>query len=298
MSLFRILVTMNLKKNIPSVNIIMFDPTKWSELTKFQRFASTTYDFDAYANSALRGVEGHFQKYNVLMGLAQKMIPKLVEDEEELIKQGYSKAIRSQELAAIIETLFCELHSCIDCTRKIIGAIYGKLPGVPSKSTTKLFTYAAKGDIDDRVPAEIRKALADAKWFPRFRKIRDAIIHSNVGTCSGDDGQISYFHERLGKNKGNTLAIDDVFQDVSMYADNINKFLGCIFQALNDTLKDEATPQMCGIFSGRLYERFVSPHEAKNTHSGKCKSYEWFENDVHPTCPFVKSCGAYAKVLK
>lgn len=290
---------MDPKEDIPSVNMIMFDPTKWGELTKFQRFVSSTYYFDVYTNSALSGVEGHFQKYNVLMGLAQRMIPKLVEDEEELMKQGYSTAIRSKELAAIIETLFCELYSCVDCTRKVIGSIYGKLPGITGKSTTRLFANAAtEGVIDDRVPVEIRKALAEAKWFSRLRTIRDTIIHSNVGSCGEDNGKVSYFHERLGKNMGNTLAIDDVFQDVSMYADNINKFLGCIFQALNDTLKDEATPQMCGIFSGRLYERFVSPHEAKNTHSGKCKSYEWFENDVHPTCPFVKSCGAYAKVLK
>ena len=291
----------NTKEDIPSVNMILFDPTEWGEITKFRRFASSTYTLDVHANSALSGVDGHFQKYNVLMGLAQRMVPKLVEDKEEMIKQGYSKAIRSKELAAIIETLFCELYSCVDCTRQVIGAkaIYGNLPGIPGKSTTKLFANATvEGVIDKRVPVEIRKALAEAKWFPRFRKIRDAIIHSNVGSCIEDDGQVSYFHERLGKNMGNTLAIDDVFQDISMYADNINKLLGHIFQALNDTLKDEVTPQFCGIFGGRYYERFVSPHEAQNSHSGKCKSYEWFENDIHPTCPFVKSCGAYVKVLE
>lgn len=285
------------KKDIPSVNIIIFDPSKWGEVVKFRRFASSTYDFDIHANSALSGIEGHFQKYNVLMGLAQRMVLKLDEDKEELTKQGYSNAIRSKELAAIIETLFCELYSCVDCTRQVIKAVYGKLPGTPGKSTTRLFTRAANGTIDERVPVEIRNALAEAKWFPRFRNIRDAIIHSNVGSCSEDDGHVSYYHERLGKNMSNSLAIDDVFQDISIYADNINKLLGPIFQTLNDTLKDEATPQICGIFGGRVYERFASPYEAQNSHSGKCKSYEWFEKEMHPTCPFVKSCGAYAKVL-
>jgi len=289
---------MDPKKDILPVNIIIFDPTQWGEVTKFRRFAPSTYNLDSSANAALSGVEGHIQKYNILMGLAQRIVPKLVEDKEELIKQGYSNAIRSKELAAIVETLFCELYSCVDCTRQVIGAIYGNLPGVTKKSTSKLFKNAVNGDIDERVPVEIRKALAEAEWFPRFEKIRNAIIHSNVGSCSEDKGQISYFHERLGIKKNNVLAIKDVFQEVTSCADNINKFLGLIFQTLNYTLKDEATPQFCGIFGGRLYERFVSPHKALNSHSGKCKSYEWFEEDMHPTCPFVKNCGAYAKVLE
>jgi hypothetical protein len=41
-----------------------------------------------------------------------------------LTKLGYSKATRSKELAAIIDTLFCELYSVVDCTRTVIGAIY------------------------------------------------------------------------------------------------------------------------------------------------------------------------------
>lgn len=288
----------NQKENKPSVNLIMFAPERMGEVTKFRLFASSTYILDSNANVALSGIEGHFQKYTILMELAQRLAQKMVEDEEELKKLGYSRAIRSKEFAAIMETLFCELYSAVDCTRQVIGAIYGKLRGVTRKSTSKLFTNATDGIIDDRVPIEIRKALAEADWFPKLDKIRNAIIHSNVGFCSNHDGRISYFHDSLGKTKFNVLAMEDVLQEVATYADKVNKFHGIIFRTLNGTLRDTETTQFCGIFGGRVYQRSVFVHDARNFHSGKCKSYEWFEKDTSLTCPFTKNCGAYARVLE
>lgn len=114
-------------------NVITFTPHKWGEVQKFRHFASPTYNLPYHANIALEGIEGHFEKYNILLGLGQGLAPKIVEDHEELVKKGYSKATRSKELAAIIDTLFCELYSVVDCTRTVIGAIYVKIQNVPSK---------------------------------------------------------------------------------------------------------------------------------------------------------------------
>jgi len=79
-----------------STNVIIFAPDKWGEVIKFNRFATSTYNLPLYANAALRGIDGHFEKYTILMGISQSMAPKLVEDHEELVKQGYSSAIRSK----------------------------------------------------------------------------------------------------------------------------------------------------------------------------------------------------------
>lgn len=192
---------------------------------------------------------------------------------------------------------FSELYSAVDCTRQIIAAIYGKYKGVPAKSTSKLFKNASEGKLDERVPIEIRAALAEASWFPKLRDIRTAIIHYNIGSCHmGEDGRISYFLQQFG-TQNNTLVTEDVIQEVLTYADQINRFLGRIYRALNNTLKDVETVQICGIIGGRIYERYVSPQEARDFNSGRCKSYAWFEKDTEPTCPFAKNCRAYVRSL-
>ncbi len=276
-------------------NVITFAPDVWGEVRKFIRFYYTTYKFTEYVNSSLLGVDGHFHKYSILMGLAKRLVPDLKKDNEELIQRGYTEAIHSKELAAIIDTLFCELYSSVDCTRTVIGAIYGKYRNVPTKSTSKMFKNAAEQKMDERVPQEIRKAFEDGQsdWFPKLKKIRDSLNHSNIGSCSENEGKISYYHSLLGKEKGNVLLTDDVFKELSDYEIKVNGFLGLIFHSLNQTLKDEEIVQICGVFNSRFYQRFVSPREALNFHSGRCKSCEWFEKEDQPTCPFVDTCGAY-----
>jgi hypothetical protein len=188
----------------------------------------------------------------------------------------------------------------VDCTRTVIGAIYGKFRNIPTDSTSKLFKKAAKDIIDERVPLEIRIALKEAHndWFPRLKEIRDAINHYGIGSCSEHEGKISYYHERLGKTKYNVLVTEDAFQEVSKYADNVNKFIGQVFHCLNLTLKDVEIIQICGIFGRGYYQRFIKPNEARDFHSGRCKSFESFEKGLMPICPFIKNCGAYSRVLE
>lgn len=295
---------------------VRFDPENWGQIRKFINFHSVTYQFSPDTESALYGADGHFERYVILRGLCKKLVPELVKDYDELIKNGYSYAIHSKELAAIVDSLFCELYSSVDCTRTVIAAIYGKYPCVPSDSTSKLFEYAAIGKLrgkkakklvhmDERVPLEIRKALADGynDWFPRLKSIRDKINHLSVGDCSDLEGRkneepepkISYYHRSLGNGEGNVLVSDDIFKILSDYEVKVNLFLGSVYHALNQTLEDKETTQVCGFFNGRVYLRLVSPYEALDFHSGRCFSREWFEKETEPTCPYVDICGAYVK---
>ena len=281
-------------------NIMFFAPDVWGQVLMFKKFAYPTYNFQPYLYSELDGVDGHFNKYIVLQDIANEMLTKLSEDEEQLEKCGYSDCIRSKQLTVIVEAIFCEFYSSLDCTRHVIHSIYGKYRGANSKKTSRLFKNASGGIIDDRVPIEIRNSLAEAHddWFLRLRDIRTAIVHSGVGSCHKNvDGKIGYFHAKLGKKENNALAIEDVFQEISTYANKINSLLEQIFQALNDTLDDVEVDQICGLFGGLAYQRLISPYEAKDFNSGKCKSYLSFEKGSMPRCPFADKCGAYKRVI-
>jgi hypothetical protein len=288
--------TNNNNKNFTKV--IVFAPDRWGEITTFKHFYYTTYQLNHSASSALNGVEGHFMKYDSLLELTKELILKLDVEKEELKKYGYSDALRSRQLSAIVETIFCELYSTVDCTRRVLVSIYGNLRGISSKSTHKLFANAEEGLIDERVPIEIREALIKAQkdWYPSLQKIRVSLNHSTVGHCSETNGKISYMHPDLSGSSQNALVSDDIFVEIAEYSSKVNMFLGTVFRCLNNTLIDTPTVQICGFFGGRIYQRIVSPHEAIDFNSGTCKSYEWFEQNENPTCPFADTCGAYFRL--
>lgn len=287
--------------------VIVFAPELWGEVEIFRKFYNTTYTLGKNAMSALYGVHGHFSRYHVLLALSKRLIPDLKKEYEEIIETGTYDAIRSKELAAIIDSMFCELYSSVDCTCRIIIYIYGRYPGIgiDRNSISGLFKNAVEHKIDDRVPLEIRNALeyGSHNWFQRLRKIRDAINHSSVGDCSDLEGKmkgelepkISYSHLSLANKFGNTHVTDDVFKMLKDFEVNVNLFQGAVYHALNQTLEDKETTQVCGWFGGRVHLRTVSPKEAIDFNSGKCFSRIYFDNGDMPTCPFVNVCGAYVK---
>lgn len=277
-------------------NVILYSPEKWGEVTKFRYFFSSTYRFDVSTLAALGGVEGHFQKYDILFQHATRMVPSLAEDKKELEIHGYSNCMRSKELAAIIETLFCELYSSVDCARQVIKAVYGRYHGVPSKGTTRLFKNAFENKLDPRIPIEIRIELKDAysDWFPKLREIRDRVVHSDVGSCGEQGGKIIYWNRNTIEQK--EIKIEDALNEIDEYADKVNKFLGIIFKYLNSTLKNREMKVLCGIFDGLCYERIVESGEISNfLNDGICKSFKWFEKDGNKICPYSNECVAYKR---
>lgn len=273
--------------------VIKFAPEYWGELDRFVYFYAETYNFKTATQKAVSGALNHCRKAVTLKNLAIKLVPNLELDKKELEANGYTPAINSSELSAVIEGIILELYSAIDCTRKIIQEIYGKYSGVPD-STRKLFQNAFDDKIDDRVPEILRKALKDAHWYTGFRKIRDELTHSDVGSCHMDSqtGKVSYMHTGF-KIDGRALVIEDIFKKIDETFVDANQLLGKIYQYLNSTLSDNEVWQMCGVFGGRIYSRYVIPKKVVDFHSGRCDAYKWFEKEENPTCPFIENCGAY-----
>jgi hypothetical protein len=275
-----------------------FAPESWGEAEKFVRFAPYTYEFKEAQARALEGVVGHFRKAAALNRVARRLEEGLALDREEARTQGYSDARRSEEFAAVVEEVFGELYACLDCTRQVLKAVYAKAQGIPKDKTSRLFENAASGRLDSMVPDAIRLALVQAHddWFGDLRRIRTAVTHLSPGDCSPgeEEGKVAYFNRALG-SPGNSLEIADVWGETERYFAAVNDLLGSVFHELNSTLADQRVQKVCGFYDGRVYQRSVSPVEARDFDSGDCVSYEWFEKDESPTCPMSATCGAYAR---
>lgn len=275
--------------------VIAFAPDRWGKLERFQRFYAGTYLFDRDTQQALSGAANHLHKAPILLQVAREHAAKLPEDRAQLEKHGFTPAQRGKELSALIESILLDLYSSIDCTRKIVTFIYRNERGV-KQSTRKFFQAVAEGDVADTVPAEIRDAFASAHWYMDFRRMRDALTHSDIGSCHLDEksGKVFYMHTGLGTNN-KALVIEDIFAHIEELVTYINQFMGKVFHCLNGTLKDDEVRQICGIFGGRVYSRWVRPSEAKDFNSGRCDAFKWFEKDENPNCPLMRECEAYGR---
>lgn len=287
---------MSKEKKRPIENLLYFSPEHWGEVERFFQFWTTTYSFDSMTQKRLRGVVGHYSKAGYLFELAKRLTPNLGLDAKQLEKHGYSPAHNSKELAAVIESVFCEQYSVLDCCRAVLLGVFPNHKGI-KKSTRSTFQKAHKGELDNKVPAPIRDAIANTRdWYPNLLRLRDELTHSNVGSCHRDDKTVIviYMHDGLG-TPSKSLIIEDVFADLKMYFDKINELLGLVFRELNRTLNDKPIELMCGIFGGRFYHRVVRPSEAIDTNGGSCKSYQWFDLEEHPDCPLKDNCQAYIR---
>lgn len=276
---------------------VEFYPQKWGQYSRFYHFYQTTHKFDKPTVSAIRGIGGHASKARRLLQLSEKIIPSIAEERKLHEGKGVIPGVRSGEYAALAECVVAELYSVLDCTRKIIGGIYGRFRGVARDSTRRLFQNAQKGGIDLRVPEAIRNALANAHWYNDFRRLRDGITHGETGSCHLDakTGKITYFHTGLG-SETRALVIEDIHAEMHRYLDVVIAFVETVFSELNQHIKDERFFTICGMFRGRIYSRLVSIREAKDFGSGVCNACEWFEREENPTCPAAETCQAYLRI--
>jgi hypothetical protein len=271
--------------------VIIFSPRNWGSLQRFEHFYPTTYSFDRNTQYAIKGAANHFYKALHLFNLAKEFSPRLNEDNAELEKNGYTDSVRSNELSALVEAIILEFYSSIDCTRHIVTTIYKNHRGV-KQSTRKFFQAAFKGTVAETVPLDIREAFKTAGWYPGLRRIRDSLTHSDIGSCRLDKTtqSVSYMHAGLGDNK-RAFVIKDIFEYMDTLNAQINQFTGKVFNCLNGTLLDKELLQMCGIFNGFAYSRFVKPSDAVDFNSGRCNP--WFDSSSIACCPFADKCTAY-----
>jgi hypothetical protein len=271
---------------------VFFSPDRWGELERFIQLCGGTYSFSKHQQGLVAGARNHLYKAQILINLAKGRSSLLEEDNKQLEEYGHTAAIRGRELSAVLETVILEIYASVDCSRGIVSHLYKKKKGI-ADSTRKLFKNAFDNKIDASVPYPIRNAFATAHWYDDFRRLRDALAHSDIGSCHLDtSGVIVYMHPQLGDNT-KVLVIEDIFSYVESLFGHVNRFTGSIFHFLNSTLSDAEVWQMCGIFDGRIYSRYVRPSEAHDIHSGRCDAYRWFEEPGNPLCPLMDSCGAY-----
>lgn len=271
--------------------VVKFAPERWGQIDRFISFYFLTAKLTTRHREEIEGVSNHFHKANRLLSVAEAIAPKIDEDENELQTKGFTRGTRSLEFTAVVESAVTALYSSVDCARKTLNIVFPKAQGLP-ESTRKLFQNANK--IDHAIPQTIRSAIEDAEWFVPLRVLRDALTHTNTGSCHRDKetGKIRYFSEAVKPISGKTY-VDDFVTYILTVRDEINRFLGAIFFELNKIIDDSEVWQMCGIFYGRVYHRFVRNSEAIDFNSGRCGAHEWFEEPNNPTCPFIESCGAY-----
>lgn len=270
----------------------MFAPELWSEVDRFECFWSTTYTFDHRQRRSLAGVRAHFEKCDRLMRLAVKLRPNLDIDHRQLEEFGFSPADNAAELATVIEAAIVELYSCVDCTVKVLHAVYGRGSRGFKESTRGLFQNAQK--VTGAFPDELKPLFANAPWYRSFVHLRDELTHSAPGRVYTDreTSKVAYLHVGL-RQGGKPLMMDDIFAWVADMMKQVNHFLGSVFHHLNGTLENEPVSQICGMVQGRVLHRFLRPEGEITFDSGACGSWVWFEKPENPTCPFVERCGAY-----
>jgi hypothetical protein len=159
--------------------LLMFAPEQWGQVERFRRFWSTTYIFDERQQRALAGVEEHFVKSLQLRSLAEKLRPNLEIDQAQLDQQGYTPANNGAEMASVIEATILELYSSIDCTAKILRAIYGLTTRGFKNSTRSLFQTPYK--LSGSFPDTLKELIAAADWYPRLLYLRDELTHGATG---------------------------------------------------------------------------------------------------------------------
>lgn len=277
-----------------AATVRLFAPELWGQVETFSRLCSGTYAFNKRAQRALAGITQHFEKAVIFQTLASKLRPNLEIDRKELDDQGFTPAANSRELAAVIEAAVVELYSSVDCTAKVLHAIYGGTSRRFKESTRSFFQNFEA--IEGTFPDALKTVLRDVDWYQDLCFLRDELTHLGTGTCHlGKTGaSVTYMHGGI-RVDDKPFIVDDVFAWLSRLVDTVNAFLGRVFYLLRQTLTSNRVYQLCGMVEGRMLMRYVNPTEQLTFDSGECGSYHWFEQPDAPACPFMSQCGAYAR---
>nr|WP_315428072.1 hypothetical protein [uncultured Albidiferax sp.] len=272
-----------------------FVPEQWGELDIFSKFYPGTYEFNSECRKALSGVSSHFRKASVLFGLARKLIPNLSQDREQLQTHGFTPALNSKEFSAVVEGVFTELYSSIDCARKVIVATHRHCRRIPD-STRKLMQRVKEDQVGSEFPEALRQSIVSTDWYEELLLIRDTLTHSDIGYCSLDPttNSISYTHQGI-RAEGKPLIINDVVAKLESLQIGVNTYLGNVFHYLNTTLKPHEVDELCGIFYARGYMRKLRFGEHIDLNAGVCMSRSWFLTEEGYRCPLADSCGAFAR---
>lgn len=165
--------------------ILSFVPEHLYAVDRLKLFPSGKVKYNKLLLRGINTVSDHFKKIEVLVEIANEIIPKLQIDQYELKKRGCTPAKYSRQLSAIIECCITELYASLDGMRDVIFAAYGDLQDVQKKSTGKLFERAQNNAYGDGFPPKLQRLLSDAygNWFTTLRNYRTELTHYRLGSC-------------------------------------------------------------------------------------------------------------------
>jgi hypothetical protein len=170
--------SVNWKRNT-DYTVRTFAPEQWGQIDRFATFFAASFpDAKRVERRAVSGAGNHFRKATVLRSLAVRMMPSLAIDRQQLAEKGYTPAEHAIELAAVVENVFTELYSAVDCARQVV---YARYRGVPD-STRKTFARIQSGSLDNVLPVGLLSAFKEADWYDPLRVLRDELTHSNIGS--------------------------------------------------------------------------------------------------------------------
>ena len=250
-------------------------------------------------SDGLATITDHRGKLEALYRRATKLIPSFEEERQLLGIQGYSSGEVGREFTGVVETIVCELYSCLDGLKKTIYAIYRNVRGVQKKSTEKLFKNAVEKKYGDELPVAIVTLLevAYTSWFPDLRRLRTELTHGRIGACSIhiDDKRISYTHYGM-RAKNNVFIIEDITAWVNTIGSSVNELLDRVCMFWFQQLEPRNVIEPCGVHQGRLLIRAIKVTEPLDQNSGLCLFRHAFEEDLSWVCPLTDTCSAYERV--
>ena len=277
--------------NADNTFLIYFNPGNWSELKKFKFFVDKPYERNHFLNKGLQTSLSHLDKCENLVKLANNLIKGIDIDEQELNDRGFTSATYSKMVAALFETIVCELFSVLDGVNLSIFGLFKGVEKIQRKSVEKMFKRAFKNDYGEPFPKEVNSVLSKAyhKWYMDLKEMRVEFTHGEVGSVNKVDDRIDYFHTSLSDSN----VIHDIVSIINSHTENVVNLINEIFGYFYSQLEGVTKEIPCGFYQGRVYQRTVGPEVNLTFNSGKCLSKIWFDENQIFKCPMRTQCGAY-----
>ncbi len=149
------------------------------------------------------GAYWHMDSFRTLLELAKGIVPEVANDNRELEAEGYTNARNGQKLRTVVDVAIKELYSALECTTKVIHAVYGDKVRGFRQSTSR---FVKKEGIQEELPSELRLPKSEA-WTDLV-DLRTLLTHWNVGSVSmsEDRKRIQYIHSDLKKDENHFIS--------------------------------------------------------------------------------------------
>ncbi|MDO8736407.1 MAG: hypothetical protein Q7K29_04920 [Thermoleophilia bacterium] len=272
---------------------VLFEPENWTMVRRFLYFVDQPFEKTPALQRGISATDNHFEKCKILRSHAKELESTFLDSVKGRKKYDDIYVRRSKTYSALVETIYCELYSCLNGLRDTIFAIYGGVQRVQNKKTSKFFSLASEGKYGQGFPERVANLLSDAylSWFCELRDIRVEVTHRNVGFCYLDEKSNKVQYQNLAPNKQDMI-IDDIPAELEKMYQHVFGLLEQIFGFFCSILWPKDIHIVCGIFRDRGYTRFVKHSHDMSFNSGWCFSEEWKNGDPLNYCPARHQCGA------